>query len=370
MKQKTRVGIRGATGHFATNLLARMRKCDDIVPAVGIVRDDPGLWRTIEAITGAPAAKRKALRDFYPKLMVLESEANGVRDRVREINATQSARGGGFEFVPACDFDPKAECDVLVDLTRGAKKPVEVQYESFARERPVIVTLDTGKEETLRGRLIAPPFVESGRDGNLWRLGDCVLSAVFCLLSKVKENLGGRITRMGTTVFCILDSKINDNFILPERAHALYLRAPPADLVESCLKWDMERIFSGSEVEKPVIVQAHGLNYYALIIRLSVSGAEVARNDVLEMLSQGPHVLLAPESVTSTFDIDFGVRRLLGTVGDDLPPFIPFSNSVEAERAREGTNITIRAAVRYADVGPVMCLDAVRALSRSSSCKA
>ena len=83
------------------------------------------------------------------------------------------------------------------------------------------------------------------------------------------------------------------------------------------------------------------------------------------MIGDAPHVWLAPESVTSTFDIDFGMRKLVDRVGGDLPPFIPFSNSVEVERAKEGTSITIRAAVRYADVGPVMCIDAIRMLRGS-----
>ncbi|MFH0817130.1 MAG: hypothetical protein V1909_00675 [Candidatus Micrarchaeota archaeon] len=358
MTQKTRVGVRGVTGHFATGLLYRIRKTDDIVASVGIAREDPTLWRTIRAIETAPQGKRKALTEFFPKLMVLESEKNGTREIVETLNKAQDV----FKFVPSCDFNPVAECDVIVDVTRGAKNPVEKQYEGFARNNPVIVTLDTGQEESLRGRLIVPPFMEKGRDGKVWRLGDCVASAVSCILTKLTESLKGSVKKIGTTVFCILDSKINDNYILPERAHALYLKASPADLVEKCLKSDMERVFSSCEIETPTIVQAHSLNDYALIVKLSVAEVGISKQNVLGILRGSPHVFIVSEEMGSTFDIDFGLRRLLRLIGEDLPPVVVFSNAVEIEKACNGTNITIRAAVRYADVCPVMCVDAIRTL--------
>ncbi|MFH1448337.1 MAG: hypothetical protein ABIG39_05730 [Candidatus Micrarchaeota archaeon] len=361
MVQKTRVGIRGVTGHFATGLLHKMRNRNCMVASVGIVRDDPTLWRVVKAIGTAPKKKKRSLRGFFPKLMVLECEGNGARKRVEEINNSQNI----FKFVPACDFNPNKECDIIVDVTRGARKPVEVQYEGFVRNKPAVVVLDTGKSESFRGRLIVPPFVEAAEKNNVWRLGDCVVGAISCLLSGMKETLGGKIRKINTTIFCILDARVEDNFILPERAHSIYFKAPPADLVEKCLKKDMEKVFEGCKVEKPVLLQAHSLNDYALVLRVSISGMKLSKGDVLMMLQENPHVFIAPEGMTSTFDMDFGIRRLLGFIGDDLPPIVPFSNSVEVVSRMGGTDVVIRAAVRYADIGPVVCIDAIRNIMSS-----
>jgi len=365
MMQKLRVGVRGITGNFAWDLACRIRKEKGIELAAGIARNDPSLQKLFAAIGSQRGRDRERMLRLFPKTMVLEDDnGNGIMTKVNDINSSQSF----FKFIPACEFDPSSVCDVCVDLTRGAKKPFEVQYQGFIEKNPLLVVLDTGIGESFRGRLIAPPFVEPENTlhhKNVWRLGDCVVTAVASLLNGMEKTLKEKIRKIGLTVFCILDSRIGDNVILPERAHAIYFNAPPADLVRRCIRADLRTVFPHSEIENPIMLQAHGLEYYALVLKVEVEGAKLAKEDVIHLVTENGNVFLAPPSMNSTFDLAWEVQRRMLPSGTSTAPIIPFERAIEVEPSSNGTSVSIQAAVRYMGIGPDMCVQALKMLDEN-----
>jgi len=364
--QKLRVGVRGITGNFAWNLACNIRKERGIELAAGIARNDPSLKRLLAVIGSQHGKERERILRVLPKTMVLEEDnGNGLRTKVSEINSSQQF----FKFIPACDFDPSSMCDIFVDLTRGANKPFEVQYSGFIENNPLLVVLDTGKSESFRGRLIAPPFVEPENPKhhkNVWRLGDCVVTAVASILNGMEKYLTEKIRKIGLTVFCILDSRTSDNMILPERAHALYFNAPPADLVRGCIRDDLKTIFSRSMIESPVMIQAHGLEYYALVLKVDVEGVKLDREEVIRMVTENGNVFLAPQSMNSTFDLAWEIRRKMLQIGSATAPIIPFERAIEVEQNASGTSVSIQAAVHYMGIGPVMFVQALKMLNEET----
>jgi len=170
-------------------------------------------------------------------------------------------------------------------------------------------------------------------------------------------------------VVCILDSKVGDNYILPERAHSLYFNAPPAPLVKECLREDMKQIFAHCEIEEPTLIQAHGLDHYALVVRIGLDAArvseDVSKEGVPKWVGSSPHVLVASEEMNSTFDIE-KVRKRLAAVGMDTPPIAVFPNSVTVERLNGEITVKIEAAVRYSEISPLTCIDAIRMIRQRS----
>jgi len=189
---------------------------------------------------------------------------------------------------------------------------------------------------------------------------------VASILNGMEKYLTEKIRKIGLTVFCILDSRTSDNMILPERAHALYFNAPPADLVRGCIRDDLKTIFSRSMIESPVMIQAHGLEYYALVLKVDVEGVKLDREEVIRMVTENGNVFLAPQSMNSTFDLAWEIRRKMLQIGSATAPIIPFERAIEVEQNASGTSVSIQAAVHYMGIGPVMFVQALKMLNEET----
>ncbi|GEM_PF-1969510 len=361
VKQEIRVGIRGFTGKFGWRTLGHLLKCNDMKVTVGVEANSPRFKAFLKGANSLADEQKSKLACAIPSTIVLET---GKHDSVRKAVEQLRLLNRNLDIVPFCDFNPLKHCDVFLDLTRGAEQNFEQRFPDFVAKRPLLVTIDTGRHETVRGRLVVPPsFVEPETDSshenskNIWRLGDCVTSAVNLLLSGVKEKLGNRLSDIRTTIFCLLDEKLPDIGLLPERVHSLYFK--PADFVSETVKSDLRKIFGRDSIGSFKLVQMHGFDCYALSVDFQVLGEIISAASIAEAISGRPHILNA-KGMDSTADVDLFLRPLHSHISNDLPPVIFFPDAISVEKNNTGCIVSMGAAVRYLEISPRLVADGIR----------
>lgn len=333
--EQIRVGIRGI-GLLGSRLLWAIGRTQDMRCTVGVVVPDKSLDGLL-----ARAAIQPRLRACFPEQMFVSVPKHMGREsqRVRELNARQRI----VEFEGASQLDWKQECDVIVDTAWPAgRDAVEKQYQTFPG--PILLQDGAGP----KGRLIVPPVLASERaeDGKFWRLGDCMVSGIVPLLYPFHKQ----VARARLSVLMQYDGREPD-YLIPERAHAWYLR----DDLREKLRRDLGVLYPRVEVEVASVVQIPSMLHYEVTVELelyTVTAQEQARAYLATM----PHVRILPPQVTSTYELNL-VR---GESHDGIPPITVLAASLEPAQGQPSRRVRFCAALYYRQAAILPNVDAIR----------
>jgi hypothetical protein len=334
LDQKIKVCIRGMSGLLGMRLALALKKQQDITLTAGVVRNDETLKRLLDS----------PLHDgVWPSDVYLD-EPHSV---VRKLNESQSR----LRFAPADQLNLAKVCDVVIDTSApGTWKKWEERYRHFGK--PVI--LQSGDYPT--GRVISPPQIDTNGNGNLYRQGDCILSALSPLLSALYPIL----EKVRVHILMQYGQKLND-YPTSQRTNATYLR----DDLESQIKEELTRLFKDAEIVMEGVLQVPGLDYYTLTLHLGLK-APLSVKDLKGILSQQPRMLITPAGINSTYEIDHLIREESRAVGIDIPPIVIYSSDFDFSEPRKD-DIRMRATVYSRLVAVLPNIDSVRILAGKMS---
>lgn len=330
------VGIRGMAGLLGKRLALEIQKHPDIEIICGILKNDETLKRFLYG----------PFEDDMAWIRNIPMYLDEGRRIVQEINESQQK----IRFGAADQLNLGKMCDILVDTAApGSREKWDQRYEHF--KKPVIIQ----SGEYPHGKLIAPPLIEEGKkQGNIYRQGDCILSALSPILAPFKSTA----KRIRVNIVMQYDQRLQD-YTTNQRINALYLR----DDLGRQLEGELKSLFNEQEMIMENVLQKPGLDYYLATLHLDTK-KPMSGQYVRQMLEERPRIKIAPEGITSTYEIDHLLREEAHALGRDIPPIVLYSSDLNYSQPKK-RDIRIRAAIYSRLIAVLPNIDAIRILARN-----
>ncbi len=335
LDKKIRVGIRGMSGLLGSRLALAIRKNADMVLSAGIVRNDETLNRVLHG---------PQKHSIWAEHMYLD-EAHRV---VYELNNSQSL----VEFEPADQLNLSKICDIVVDTTPPKSRPEKWNQKYKHFKKPVI--LQSG--EYPNGRLITPPLIEEIKEeSNIYRQGDCILSALSPILASLESVISGFRVH-----FLMQYGESLHDYPTSQRINSTYLRDDLALQIQD----ELNSLFREKEIVVEGLLQVPGLDYYTLTLHVNTN-IPLNGKDLKSMLEQRPRVMVAPEGISSTYEIDHFLREESKAIGKDIPPIVIYNSDLKDSESK--TEHRIRATVYSRMIAVLPNIDSIRILAKGQN---
>ncbi len=320
-------------GLLGKRLAREIQKHPDIEITFGIVKNDETLRRLLYS-------PFKDDMTWVTKIPIYLDEG---RRKVQEINELQQK----IRFEPADQLNLRKTCDILLDTAApGSRENWDERYRHF--EKPVI--LQSG--EYPHGRLISPPLIEETNQGNIYRQGGCIVSGLSPILAAIQQL----VNRIRVNVLMQYDQKLND-YPTNQITKATYFGDDQVTAVEEELK----SLLNTKEVKVDDLFKVPSLDYYTFSLHLEMKRPQ-SREKIREMLEQTPRIMIASESITSTYGIDHLYKEEALSLGRDIPPIVLYGCDLQdGHKERE---IRIRAAIFSKMIAVLPNIDAIRILAK------
>lgn len=305
-RNKPKIGIFGIGGLLGSRLALAIQNDPDATLAVGVAKADntlPRLTILSETMQENPWANS----------MYLSEDAQTVA----KVNKSQ--RHILFQEFN-CASAP--ECDVWVDATPGGYALSLLR--NFGK--PIIAQSGAYPEGDLT---ILPTVGVEQNNQVVRRQGDCLLSAlcpVLCLFKNVAE-------RFNIHVNMLLAERLQD-FPTPQRLNGMYV----SEKVAKFTRQQLTKVFPEQSISVDVM-QTPGIEYYVVTVRITTTEA-VSALQVKNLLKGQARIYMAPDSVTSTYEIDHFIKEPLRSLGLSIPPIIAFGG-IQAKQKTLKINLAI-----------------------------
>jgi hypothetical protein len=330
-----KVGIVGMLGNLGSRLTMALSRDPQFEVALGVVQPDDNLTRAISALGTSPGLRQIA----WAKKMFLAAK----HSQVEKWNSAQSL----IEFQPVDQLSLGKECDAIIDVTNCGSRELLEQYRSFAG--PVI--LQSGAKE---GHLISPPLVTlSG--SNLYRQGDCLVSALVPVLSAFNQN-GFKLLKARMHLIKQYGERLGD-YPTNQRLSATYLCPAAAEFLQAELTGLMPEV----EAEVEGIYQIPGLVDYTATLNLELN-REISGLELHRRLSGLPRLMVAGEHIASTYEIDYYLRSRLQMSGIGLPPIVVYGSTLKPKKDSRSNRVFLQLAIYYKLIAVLPNIDALRIL--------
>ncbi len=327
--KKVRVCIRGLFGLLGWRLAQAIEKNPDIKISTSIGVAD----KSLEKLFSSQDSSRLRHINLYL------DEPHKV---VEKINKEQTL----FHFEPADQLNLRSVCDVVVDATApGSRHKWDERYRHFGG--PVIIQ----SGEYPYGRLLVPPLCDERVEGNVYRMGDCILSGLSPILASFKEIA----ERFRVHVLMQYGQKLED-YPTAQRIGATYLN----NTLASEVKDGLTSIFPTQEIVIENLLQVPGQDYYTVTLHLD-SKVPLSGDDVREMLRRRPRILVLPKGITSTYEIDHYLREEARSNRGDIPPITVYD---DFDFGPTKTDIRIVSVLYSRLIAVLPNIDAIRILGR------
>lgn len=329
-----KVCIRGLAGLLGSRIAQCIARNPDLKLTAGIVKKD---WTLQNVFATMDTCSEGVVKGLCPEALYLD-EKHSV---VREVNKAQTH----LKFEPADQLNLGSSCDLVVDVS--APGTLNSWWNKYCElGKPVI--LQSG--EYPKGRLISLPLVEAenGKDRNIYRQGDCILSGISPVLAHLKpvmKNLTMHVVTQYT-------DKLGD-YPTDLRLSAAYYREDVQKQIEGGLKELLDCSFMIMGV-----VQIPGISYYT--ISLSVETKEsITGLQLRDMLIDRPRIRIVP-GLNSTFEIEQFHKERVHAIGRELPPISVFGADLNSDEKKKTFRIGI--ALDYKPLVALANIDAIRAI--------
>ena len=323
-------------GLLGKRLAREIQKNPDIEITFGIVKNDETLKRFLYG----------PFEDDMTWITNIPMYLDEGRAKVREMNGLQQK----IRFAPTDQINLGKKCDILVDTAApGSRTKWDQRYEHF--KKPVIIQ----SGEYSYGRLIAPPLIEETKtQGNIYRQGDCILSALSPILTPLKSVA----RKIRVNILMQYDQRLQD-YTTNQRINALYLR----DDLERRLEGELKSLFNEQEIIMENVIQKPGLDYYLATLHLDTN-KPISGKDIRQILEERPRIKIAPDGMTSTYEIDHLLREEAHALGRDISPIVLYSSDLNDSQLKK-KDIRIRATIYSKLIAVLPNIDAIRILARN-----
>lgn len=331
MQNKIRVGIRGISGHLGNRLAMTIKKQDDMELVFGIAKNDASLGRILNSVWA---------REVLPQNMFLDNQESTIED----VNCTKAREF--FRFQNTENLNLSEMCDILIDATSpGSRGRWDQKYAGFGK--PVV--LQSG--EYPEGVLITPPLIQKKEGGNIYRQGDCLMSAlspVLNAISSVSDYFRIQVLMQFTSV--LRDYPTN------QRTSATYIR----DDLGSKLEEELQSLFPEKEMFVDNLLQVPGLEYYTITLVFN-AGKSISGADLKQKLIEHPRIFVVPSELKSSYELDHFIREEARAFGKDISPVAVYGCDLDF-REKKTSSIRLRIAVYYKMVAVLPNIDSIRIL--------
>ena len=326
-----KIGIRGL-GLLGTRLAMMIAGQDDLITTFGIIVNDRFSVNTIFALA---AWGKDHKVEFWQKLYVDAPEAE-----VKKLNRNQSL----VKFLPIEGLIISDSCDILIDTACSEAQGIGVP-----------VMLQSGAAP--QGQLFIPPMERPS--GQIFRLGDCLLSGLVPLLWPFRTELSGiNITSLTT----IASMPSPGGYLLPELVTGVKVNRK----VTEALMDNLPQLFN-CPVKIGEAYQIAGLEYYTVAMTLSFE-QQTKVDDLKNIWQQTPRVWLTPEIpgliISSTTSLDYFCGRPSRYLQQPLSPIIIYTDLLKQE---SDTDVKLVIVIRHEVITAMSNLDAARMVIRSMS---
>lgn len=273
-----------------------------------------------------------------PKYLYLDAN----KDVVKTLNKSQSK----VKFKHIDQLNLSNVCDIVIDTTPSGNGSIwRKRYADFDNH----VIFQSGAFPY--GALISPPFLRKKSTEKFFRQGNCIISA----LSPILYTFNDLIESAKINVVMQYTGKLSVDIPTTQRIIATYLNESLLQQMNS----ELQFLFPSKTIELTDLYQVPSLDYYSLSLHF-VFKEKLTNKRIRKLLIDTPRVFVAPQTVSSTYEIDHYLREQAKESGNDFPPITVYGCDLTDNMKRR--NIKLRLAIHSRSIAVLPNIDAVRML--------
>jgi glyceraldehyde-3-phosphate dehydrogenase type II len=317
------------SGMLGGRLAISLKKQDDMVLAAGVIRNSLHLQKIINGY---------ATKNSIPERIYLDADS----EVVESVNKAQSK----IKFLHINQLNLSDICDIVIDATPSSNdRKWRERYTAFGK----YVVFQSGAFPY--GNIMAPPHLEMNNHEKIFRQGNCVISA----LSPIMYAFNEKIKSARINVVMQFAGKLLTDVTTNQRIHSTYL----ANDLSSQMNSELSVLFPGKEIKICDIYQIPGLDYYSMSLHLKLR-EQVSGKEIRKLFVNIPRVFIAPNAITSTYEIDHYLREQVKESGNDLAPITIYGCDLEDNIRKK--DVLLRTAIYSRTIAVLSNIDAIRIL--------